>query len=196
MTSLSYKRDDGPSFPTDCFPARALQSRRKDGGGHRLVAYRKAEEQKNSIVNRRIKKAHKKQVDSAEANGNTLDGPFLLQLHCVDKPSELCSVDITEQKLNEVKPEDLKAFENVAYIDASVNSLSLASFSSFVSLRELSLCVNGIRSMTFDAFNFPHLEVRPAKEDDTRFRALEILMLDDNKLSSGVLNSVKNLNRS
>lgn len=34
-----------------------------------------------------------------------------------------------------------------------------------------------------------------AKEEDTQFRALEVLMLDENKLSSGVFSSLKNLKR-
>ncbi|XP_022618418.1 X-ray radiation resistance-associated protein 1 [Seriola dumerili] len=243
MTAASYKFDDGQSYPTKCFPARTLLSRRKDGGGHWLVAYRKAQEQKYSNVHRRIKESHKKLENSGVADGNTLDGPFLLQLHCVDKPSELCSVDVSDHKLNSVKPEDLKLFDNVVYIDASVNSLSLGSFSSFVSLRELSLSLNGICNMTFHASDFPCLEVLdlsynslsaddivsisrlprlkvlhltgnqlrhlppnlgssscdhtqlPAKEEDTHFRALEILMLDDNKLSSGVFSSLTNLKR-
>lgn len=37
--------------------------------------------------------------------------------------------------------------------------LSIGSFSSFVSLRELDLSVNGICNMTFDAADFRHLEV-------------------------------------
>ncbi|XP_040907987.1 X-ray radiation resistance-associated protein 1 [Toxotes jaculatrix] len=248
MNAASYKFDNGQSYPTKRFPARALGllRRRKDGGGHWLVAYRKAEEQRYSNVHRRIKETHKKQKNIRAADtlhGNTLDGPLLLRLHCVDKPSELCSVDISEQELNSVKPEDLKVFDNVAYIDASINSLSLGSFSSFVSLRELNLSVNGICNMTFDAPDFPYLEVLdlsynslsaddivsigwlprlkvlhltgnqlhhlpphlgfsncestqlPAKEEDTQFRALEVLMLDDNKLSSGVFSSLTNLKR-
>ncbi|KAF0038300.1 hypothetical protein F2P81_008784 [Scophthalmus maximus] len=166
-----------------------------------------------------------------------------LQLHCVDKPSELRSIDISEHKLNSVKPEDLSVFENVAHIDASVNLLSLGSFSSFVSLRELNLAVNHIRNMTFEASDFPHLEVldlsynslsaddvvsiswlprlkvlhltgnhlhrlplnlcssnrhqtQPsAKGGDSQFRALEVLMLDDNRLTSGVFGSLRNLER-
>ncbi|XP_029304202.1 X-ray radiation resistance-associated protein 1 isoform X2 [Cottoperca gobio] len=159
---------------------------------------------------------------------------FLLQLklHCVDKPSELCSVDISEQKLNSVQPEDLKVFDGVVYIDASSNSLSLGSFSSFVSLRKLNLSLNGLRNMTFHAPDFPQLEVLdlsynslsaddivfigrlpclkslhltgnqlhhlpqlPATEEDAPFKALEVLMLDDNKLSSGVFSSLSNLKR-
>ncbi|XP_044078939.1 X-ray radiation resistance-associated protein 1 isoform X2 [Siniperca chuatsi] len=213
------------------------------GAGHWLVAYRKAEEQKYRNVHRRIKETCENR-GADTPHGNTLDGLFLLQLHCVDKPSELCSVDISEQKLNSVKSEDLKVFCNVAYIDASINSLSLGSFSSFVSLRELNLSLNGLCSMTFHAADFPHLEVLdlsynslsdddivsigrlprlkvlhltgnqlrhlppnlgssshdaaqlPAEEEgDTQFKALEVLMLDDNKLSSGVFNSLTNLKR-
>ncbi|GAA6232269.1 X-ray radiation resistance-associated protein 1 [Lates japonicus] len=247
MTAASYKFDDGQSYPTKCFPARTLLRRRKDGGGHWLVAYREAEEQRSNYMHRRIKETRKKHENSRAADtphGNTLDGPFLLQLHCVDKPSELCSVDISEQELCSVKPEDLKVFDNVAYIDASINSLSLGSFSSFVSLRELNLSVNGICNMTFDASDFPYLQILDlsynslsadcivsigrlprlkvlhltgnqihrlppnlsssnldltqlglAKEEDTQFRALEVLMLDENKLSSGVFSSLKNLKR-
>ncbi|KAI3373603.1 hypothetical protein L3Q82_022197 [Scortum barcoo] len=126
------------------------------GAGHWLVAYRKAEDQKYRSLYKRIKDI--KSVADTPC-GNTLDGLFLLQLHCVDKPSELCSLDISEQELNSVKPEDLKVFDNVAYIDASVNSLSLGSFSSFVFLRELNLSLNGIYDMTFNAADFPHLEI-------------------------------------
>ncbi|XP_056267378.1 X-ray radiation resistance-associated protein 1 isoform X4 [Pseudoliparis swirei] len=165
-----------------------------------------------------------------------------LQLHCVDEPSELCSVDISEQKLNNVKPEELQVFGNVAYIDASVNSLSLGSFSSFVSLRELNLSLNGLCDMTCHAADFPHLQVldlsynsssaddiisighlprlkvlhltgnqlhhlphlgsfihdptqQRAEEDESDFKALEVLILDDNKLTSGVFNSLANLQR-
>ncbi|XP_031724990.1 X-ray radiation resistance-associated protein 1 isoform X1 [Anarrhichthys ocellatus] len=207
-----------------------------------LGADRNAEEQQHRNVQRGIKETYK-DCEADSPHGNTLDGLFLLQLHCVDKPSELCSVRISEQKLNSVKPEDLTVFDNVAYIDASVNSLSLGSFSSFVSLRELNLSLNGLCNMTFDAAHFPHLQVldlsynslssddivsigrlprlkvlhltgnqlhrlppnlgsfnhdptqQPAKEDDTEFKALEVLMLDDNKLSSGVFNSLANLKR-
>ncbi|KAM7397917.1 hypothetical protein PAMA_005994 [Pampus argenteus] len=246
MTATSCKFDDGQRNPTKSFPARTLLRGKKEGAGHWLVAYRKAEEQKYRNVHRRIKENYKKRETSRvvdSPHGNTLDGPFLLQLHCVDKPSELCSVDISDRKLNSVKPEDFKVFDNVAYIDASINSLSLGSFSSFVFLRELNLSLNGLCNMTFDAADFPHLEVldlsynrlsaddivsigwlsrlkvlhltgnqlhqlppnlgssnhdptaAPVKEEDTQFKALEVLMLDDNKLSSGVFNSLANLKR-
>uniref|UniRef100_A0A667X275 X-ray radiation resistance associated 1 n=1 Tax=Myripristis murdjan TaxID=586833 RepID=A0A667X275_9TELE len=96
---------------------------------------------------------------SVTPRGNTLDGPLLMRLHCVDEPSELCVVNISEQRLDSVEPDDLKEFDSVAYINAFVNSLSLGSFSSFCSLIELDLSLNGIRNMAFDAADFPHLEV-------------------------------------
>ncbi|XP_068457490.1 X-ray radiation resistance-associated protein 1 [Clinocottus analis] len=240
MAAASCKLDDGQSIPTKSFPPRALHQRRKEGAGHWLVDYGKTEEQQYRKVQRRRKDTSKE--CNNKTCDNTLDRLFLLQLHCVDKPSELCSVDVSEQKLNSVKAEDLKLFDNVAYIDASINFLSLGSFSSFVSLRELNLSLNGLCNMTFHAADFPHLQVldlsynslsaddiasfghlprlkvlhltgnqlhqlppdlgpfnddptQPAKEDDPEFRALEVLMLDDNKLSSGVFNSLRNLQR-
>ncbi|XP_051793743.1 X-ray radiation resistance-associated protein 1 isoform X2 [Acanthochromis polyacanthus] len=245
MTSGLYKFDDGQSCPTNCFPAGTLQQRSKEGAGHWLVAYRKAEKQRYRKVERRIKETYRIEENSFAdtPHGITLNRFFLLQLHCVDEPSELCSADISEQKLNSVEPEDLKVFDNIAHINASINSLSLGSFSSFVSLRELSLSLNGIRNMTFDATDFPYLEVldlsynslsaeaivslgqlphlkvlhltgnklhrlppnlgssnrdptqMSAKDEDTQFNTLEVLTLDDNKLSSGVFNSLTNLKR-
>ncbi|KAM6907152.1 X-ray radiation resistance-associated protein 1 [Xenentodon cancila] len=159
-----------------------------------------------------------------------------LQIHCVDEPFQLCSVDISERKLNAVKPEDFKVFENVAYIDASINSLSLGSFGCFAALRELNLSLNGICNMTFDVASFPHLEVLDLSYNSLSpegilslgrlprlkalhltgnqlrhlppdlgspqlptegkpFGVLEALMLDDNKLSSGVFHSLTNLQR-
>ncbi|XP_073335724.1 X-ray radiation resistance-associated protein 1 [Pagrus major] len=245
MTAAFCKHVDGQSYPTKCFPGRTLLHRRKEGAGHWLAAYRKAEGQKYRTLHRRIEETGRKRENDRAANtshGNTLDGCFLLRLHHLDKPLELCSVDISEQKLNAVKLEDLKGFDNVAYIDASINSLSLDSFSCFVSLRELNLSLNGLCNMTFEAADFPHLQVldlsynslsadgivsigrlphlkvlhltgnqlhqlppklgssnhdatQPPAKEDTQFKALEVLLLDDNKLSSEVFNSLTNLKR-
>ncbi|XP_067113833.1 X-ray radiation resistance-associated protein 1 [Osmerus mordax] len=166
-----------------------------------------------------------------------------MKLHCVDQPSDLCSVDISEQRLNSVKTEDLVDFDNVAYVNASDNSLPIEPFSKFSSLRELELSLNSLCNITFNPDGFPHLEVldlsynnlsvddimsigllpclkalhlthnqlqalppnlaaphkgpsqRSVEDAGTRFRALELLSLDDNKLSSGVFSSVANLKR-
>ncbi|XP_074528730.1 X-ray radiation resistance-associated protein 1 [Halichoeres trimaculatus] len=243
MTAASDKLFDGNNYPAKCLLARTLLHRRKEGAGHWLVAYRKTEEQRYRILQRRIKETHPLGGNTGPPPDNILDASFLLLHGCVDKPSELCTVDISEQELNSVNQEELKDFINVANIDASINTLSLDSFSSFVSLEELNLSLNRICSMTFDAADFPHLKVLdlsfnnlstdaivsigwlprlkdlhltgnqlrhlpsnlgsslsnptklPATEEDTQFRALEVLMLDDNKLSSAVFSSLKNLKR-
>ncbi|CAI5643751.1 unnamed protein product [Oreochromis niloticus] len=245
MTSASYTADAGRSYPIKCFPAGTSHHRRRDGAGHWLAAYREAEEQKYRRQRRRTKAAYKKcESELADtSHGVTLDRAFLLQLHHVDRPSELCSLDISEQKLSSVKPEELEVFDNVAYINASINSLSLGSFSSFVSLRELNLSLNEVSDLMFDAAAFPLLEVLDlsynclspdaivslgrlprlkvlhltanqlqhlppnlgsshqdptqlsTKEEDACFQSLEVLMLDDNELTSGVFSSLKNLKR-
>ncbi|XP_014852014.1 PREDICTED: X-ray radiation resistance-associated protein 1 [Poecilia mexicana] len=166
-----------------------------------------------------------------------------LQLHSVHKPSHLCSLNISEQNLTSVEPEELRDFVNVAYVDASDNFLSLGSFSCFTSLRELDLTLNRIKNMDFDVADFPHLEVlnlsfnllsaevllllgqfprlktlhltgnqlkslppnfgpshsdRPdmlSEEGAKPFEALEVLMLDENRLTSSVFYSLTNLKR-
>ncbi|XP_039474872.1 X-ray radiation resistance-associated protein 1 isoform X3 [Oreochromis aureus] len=221
MTSASYTADAGRSYPIKCSPAGTSHHRRRDGAGHWLAAYREAEEQKYRRQRRRTKAAYKKcESELADtSHGVTLDRAFLLQLHHVDRPSELCSLDISEQKLSSVKPEELEVFDNVAYINASINSLSLGSFSSFVSLRELNLSLNEVSDLMFDAAAFALLEVLHltanqlqhlppnlgsshqdptqllTKEEDACFQSLEVLMLDDNELTSGVFSRLKNLKR-
>ncbi|XP_029029886.1 X-ray radiation resistance-associated protein 1 isoform X2 [Betta splendens] len=211
----------------------------KVGVGHWLVAFREAQEQEYKTS--RIKAAYKNSRVT-DAAGTTLDGALLLRLHCVDGPSELCSVDVSEQNLTSVKLEDLRTFDNVAYVDASINALSLGSFCCFMSLREINLSVNGIRNMAFDATSFPRLEVLNLSynylsvddivsvgrltrlkvlhlsgnqlhqlppdlgsssrdnspiptQENKQFAALEVLILDDNKLTSGVFSSLANLKR-
>ncbi|XP_010868777.2 X-ray radiation resistance-associated protein 1 isoform X1 [Esox lucius] len=246
-----YKFDDnddvGNSYTANCFPIRSFFHQRKEGAGHWLVAHRNAVEHK--YWNRKtegIKYASKSILSectgTSDSPGSTLDAHLLLSLHCVDKPSDLCSVDISEQKLNLVKTEDLLDFENVAYVNASDNCLTIEPFGKFPSLRELELSLNGLCNVTLNTQDFPHLEVldlsynnlsgdsilsiglipclkvlhltgnqlqslppnmavhchgssQRTKDNGTLFHCLEVLMLDDNKLSSGVFSSLANLKR-
>ncbi|XP_069002629.1 X-ray radiation resistance-associated protein 1 isoform X3 [Embiotoca jacksoni] len=83
--------------------------RRKDGSGHWLLAYQKEEEQRYRNVNRRIK------ATFGNCENRTPDGPrgvildelLLLQLHCVDHPSKLCFVDVSEKRLTSMFHEDI-----------------------------------------------------------------------------------------
>ncbi|XP_037543497.1 X-ray radiation resistance-associated protein 1 [Nematolebias whitei] len=206
------------------------------------MAHRKTEWQRHRNMHRRTKETYRNENVQAP-RGATLDADFLLQLHFVDEPSQLCSVDINERKLNSVNPEGLKLFTNVAQVDASINALTLGSFGCFVSLRELNLSLNGIHDVSFHAADFPHLEVLdlsynhlsaqglvslgqlpclrtlhltgnqlhrlpltfassepdhaelPAEEGVRQFEALEVLLLDNNRLSSNVFFSLTNLKR-
>lgn len=56
----------------------------------------------------------------------------------------------------------------------------------------LSVVLHEVGELFFSSF----LLYRPATEEDTQFKALEVLMLDDNKLTSGAFNSLANLKRS
>ncbi|XP_056140195.1 X-ray radiation resistance-associated protein 1 [Lampris incognitus] len=252
-TGMYYQFDVGDSHPSSCFPVR----QRKEGAGHWLLVHKNEMESKYRNLQTKKKKHHLRTksnesgIKSTAESGtsdtpthNTLNAHFLMRLHCVDKPSELCSIDISDQRLTEtaVKSEDLKEFDTVVCINASVNSLSLGSFSNFCSLRELDLSLNGLCNMIFNAEDFPHLEVldlsynrltasdivsigllarlkilhlsgnklhdlppnlgclnhdptHPTKEEGATFRALEVLRLDDNKLSSGIFSSLAHLRR-
>ncbi|XP_011481756.1 X-ray radiation resistance-associated protein 1 isoform X2 [Oryzias latipes] len=233
MTSAHHRLGDGLSCPAKGFPAGTSQ-KREDAGCWLLQAHRKSE---NRAANRG------KKCKTTEADQLTLDALFLLQLHCVDDPSQICSVDISEQKLNSVKPEGFQVFENIAYIDASINSLSLGSFSCFPSLRELNLSLNRIQNLDLDSADFHHLQVlnlsynslspeslislsglsslkvlhltgnglhhlppnlsssdqdpteMSSEQERKHFESLEVLILDDNKLSSVVFYSLVNLKR-
>ncbi|CAL1573582.1 unnamed protein product [Knipowitschia caucasica] len=239
MTPLFENEQNGRN-KTDAVISRTSPTKRS-GAGHWLVAYRKAEEVHCTDVYRRVKETHKRQKN-VRSEDKTLDKDLLLRLHCVDEPFELSAVIIPEQNLNDVNCEDLHLFYNVIELDASLNSLSLGHFRSFVSLRELNLSLNRLQGMEFDPDDFPHLEVLDlsynsvsssavaalgrlprlrvlyltenqlsqfpsdpslsnhtshptSQENNTHFKSLEVLMLDDNILSSDIFNSLKNLKR-
>uniref|UniRef100_A0A8C9SUF2 X-ray radiation resistance associated 1 n=2 Tax=Scleropages formosus TaxID=113540 RepID=A0A8C9SUF2_SCLFO len=240
-----YKLDDGKSRPTHCFPVRSFFQQGRDGAGHWLVAHRNAVEHKyRRSAGRRAAgpatrehpsvshAAGAEQGGKAEAGGGALDGPLLMKLYRVDKPSDLCSADVSGRKLHSVKEDDLKEFDSVAYVNASDNRLTLEAFRGFPLLRELELSMNGLRDLRVTAARFPHLRVldvsfnnlssgaildlarlpslkvlhvtgnklcslpdplaaatrhaasRRKLAPETFFRALEVLMLDDNCLSS------------
>ncbi|KAJ7996678.1 hypothetical protein DPEC_G00239520 [Dallia pectoralis] len=239
--------DDGNKYTANCFPIRSFFHQRKGGAGHWLVAHRNAVEHKHR--NRPIngmkygsKSIQSKCPGTSALPYGTLDAHLLLSLHCVDKPSDLCSVDISEQRLNLVMAEDLTSFENVAYVNASDNCLTIEPFGKFPSLRELELSLNCLRNVKLNAQEFPHLEAldlsynnlsgddilpiglipclkvlhltgnqlqflppnmavhcngtsQRTKDNDMGFQRLEVLMLDDNKLTSGVFSSLANLRR-
>ncbi|KAG7321127.1 hypothetical protein KOW79_015542 [Hemibagrus wyckioides] len=248
-----YKLDNGESFPTNCFPIRSFHQS-KEGAGHWLIAQRVSVEDRYKILKQPTSVEHLSTAPSGQSecksleqrtikcSGNTLNGQILLALHCVDRPSDLCSVDISEKKLESVTLEGLEEFDNVAYINASDNFLTLEAFSRFPALRELELLLNGLSTVEVNAVDFPRLEVLDlsynnlssnsilaigllprlkvlhltgnnlhtlpldmagpntphgdlAPMSSELFQTLEVLMLDDNKLSSCVFRGLSNLKR-
>ncbi|XP_048838932.1 X-ray radiation resistance-associated protein 1 isoform X1 [Brienomyrus brachyistius] len=249
-----YKLDNGESTPSGLFPVKPLFKQRKTG--HWLVErsvleHKYTRSQKRKSQGLFTAEEHLALSDNTELlgsskvenRGTVLDGYFLMTLHCVDRPSELCFVDISGQKLYSVNLDNVEEFDNVAYINASDNRLNLDAFSGFPVLRELELSLNGLHNINVNDGDFPHLEVldlsynslssddilaisilpclkvlhltgnklltlpdimsvphqespRLKATQDRRFCALEVLMLDDNCLSSpGIFTSLANLKR-
>ncbi|XP_067232505.1 X-ray radiation resistance-associated protein 1 [Chanodichthys erythropterus] len=250
MTGLGiYKFDNGESYPSNCFPIRSYFHPRNEGAGHWLVAHRNTLEEgisKRKNVSGSCFEMHsgKHEKGRPASASNTLDAQLLIKLHCVDKPSDLCSVNISGQHLQTVKLEGLEQFDNIAYINASDNHLTLESFGRFPALRELDLSLNSLHNFEIHAEEFQRLEVldlsfnnitgesilnlsllarlkvlhltgnqlqmlplnmagpstclveKSTQEGSLQFQKLEVLMLDDNKLSSPeVFMSLANLQR-
>ncbi|XP_044878399.1 X-ray radiation resistance-associated protein 1 isoform X1 [Mauremys mutica] len=171
-TTKLYKLDHGNSYATNCFPARNILRTSEEGAGHWLVAHRAAQKTKfeavicakslqekvGGIPKYMSKLQHHGYTDEM-VQENILDGPFLINLHCVKIPSDLCSVDISNKNLVSAKEDDFEQFDSVAYINATENLLTLEAFRKFSGLRELELSLNGLRNLKISAGDFLHLEI-------------------------------------
>ncbi|XP_028451861.1 X-ray radiation resistance-associated protein 1 isoform X3 [Perca flavescens] len=185
MTAASYKFDDGQTQrnATKCFPPWTLPRRRKEGAGHWLVSYRKAEEQRYRDVHRRIK----------EFENRGADFPY----GSLSSFVSLREVNLALNGLCNMKF-DAADFPHLEVLDLSYNSLSaddIVSIGRLSRLTVLHLTGNQLHHLPPNLGSSSHDPTQPAKEEDTQFKALEVLMLDDNKLSSGVFNSLANLKR-
>nr|XP_019599925.1 PREDICTED: X-ray radiation resistance-associated protein 1 isoform X1 [Rhinolophus sinicus] len=168
-----YHLDDGKPYLNNCFPAKNLLRMPEEGRGHWLVAQKSnlkkkpkgmvevpakdQESQKKISFEVRGKKGSQleNQVDTP---GHVLDRAFLLKHHCVKKPSDLCSVNVSGLKLSKAKEKDFKHFHCVIYINASENLLPLEAFNTFPALKELELAFNGIKTVYVKYGDFKFLE--------------------------------------
>ncbi|XP_065452353.1 X-ray radiation resistance-associated protein 1 isoform X4 [Chrysemys picta bellii] len=171
-TTKLYKLDNGKSYATNCFPARNILRTSEEGAGHWLVAHRAAQKTKFEAVicakslqdevggtlQYLAELQHHGYMDEM-VQENILDGPFLIKLHCVKIPSDLCSVDISNKNLVSAKEDDFEQFDSVAYINATENLLTFEAFRTFSGLRELELSLNGLRNLKISAGDFLHLEI-------------------------------------
>ncbi|KAM6290488.1 X-ray radiation resistance-associated protein 1 [Porphyrio hochstetteri] len=89
---------------------------------------------------------------------NVLDEAFLMKHHHLKNPSDLCSVNISNQNLVSAKEDDFEKFNNLASINAAENLLKLESFRKFPGLWELELSLNGLRNVKITPGDFLHLE--------------------------------------
>ncbi|KAI8484635.1 X-ray radiation resistance-associated protein 1 [Branchiostoma belcheri] len=120
-------------------------------------------------------------VSQAEDRIGLLDGFFLMRVHCVDDPSDLCAINISDKELFRAKEVDFQLFDNVAYINAGENTLPFEIFRYFPIVRELELPVNNITNINVNIGDFQHLEVL-----DLSYNSLS----EDSSLSLGFLPSL------
>ncbi|KAM8923098.1 X-ray radiation resistance-associated protein 1 isoform 3-T3 [Lycaon pictus] len=174
MTSSGiYKLDNGKPYLNNCFPAKNLLRTPEEGRGHWLVARKcnlkkkpksvlqappdSQEIQKKVSFEVRGKKGSQ-QENQEDIPGHVLDRAFLLKHHCVRKPSDLCSVNVSGLKFSKAKEKDFKHFHSVIYINASENLLPLEAFHTFPTLKELELAFNGIKTVYVKYGDFKFLE--------------------------------------
>ncbi|XP_039211813.1 X-ray radiation resistance-associated protein 1 isoform X2 [Crotalus tigris] len=201
MASL-YKLDDGQWYPTNCFPAKSLlQPRSEEGAGHWQVARHNVEKTKIKWLfgTRAAQQSWqdcwwKVPIPRAE---KILNRAQLLKLHAVEKPSDLCSVNISHRNFALARESDFVQFDSVAYINATENLLTLETFRHFPGLRELELSLNGLRNLKVRIGDFPHLEIldlsyNNLSPEDVQILGilphLKVLHLTANGLSSLPLN--------
>ncbi|KAM6173945.1 X-ray radiation resistance-associated protein 1 [Erethizon dorsatum] len=168
-----YKLDDGKPYLTNCFPAKNLLRIPEEGRGHWLVARKgnlkkkpqgmvvtpfEGQESQKKVCFEVGKKKLSQQKIQADTSGHILDRAFLLKHHCVRKPSDLCTINVSGLKFSKAKEKDFKHFHSVIYINASENLLPLATFHTFPALKELELAFNGIKTVYMKYGYFKLLE--------------------------------------
>ncbi|XP_033060575.1 X-ray radiation resistance-associated protein 1 isoform X10 [Trachypithecus francoisi] len=168
-----YKLDDGKPYLNNCFPARNLLRVPEEGQGHWLMVQKgNLKKKPKGLVGAQAERRESLKVTSFEFRGKKgsrqenqvdlpgriLDQAFLLKHHCVRKPSDLCTVNVSGLKFSKAKENDFKHFHSVIYINASENLLPLEAFHTFPALKELDLAFNGIKTIYVKYGDFKLLE--------------------------------------
>ncbi|XP_019059940.1 X-ray radiation resistance-associated protein 1 isoform X2 [Fukomys damarensis] len=168
-----YKLDNGKPYLNNCFPAKNLLQMPEGGRGHWLVARKgnlkkksqgvvavpsAGQESQKKVCFEVGKKKLSHQKIQADIPGHILDRAFLLKHHCVRKPSDLCTINVSGLKFSKAKEKDFKHFHSVIYINASENLLPLEIFHTFPALKELELAFSGIKTVYMKYGDFKSLE--------------------------------------
>ncbi|XP_067145633.1 X-ray radiation resistance-associated protein 1 [Apteryx mantelli] len=159
-TTGPYKMGDGSSYATNCFPARNILCTNREGARHWLLAHGATRRSRirQAIPGEMPQRRRKPQSLASAEEDSILDEPFLMKHHCLKNPSDLCSVNISNQNLVSAKEDDFEKFDCVAFINAAENFLTLEAFRKFPGLRKLELSLNGLRNLKITAGDFLHLE--------------------------------------
>lgn len=126
--------------------------------------------------------------------------------HChVEDPSDLCSVNICGQNLSHVVHDDLKLFDNVAYVNASENELPFGISKirisetcffidfgkNFPIVREIEMTLNLMNNLIISPTDYPHLEVSNGKHAYMYvYLCVQVLDLSYNMLSTSDLSQL------
>ena len=150
------------------FPARKLGGA-SSGGGEWLVAYRAAERERcHAILSafpRSLSPPSRRTINTPMSVGITpliFSRAFLLDLHGVSSPQDLCIARVSGMGLSEWKEEgesDMEGFVNLTEIDASDNLLQLEAFLQLTALTCLDLSVNQISHVTLHEDSLNKLQV-------------------------------------
>ncbi|XP_076802825.1 X-ray radiation resistance-associated protein 1-like [Clavelina lepadiformis] len=171
MSSLAvWKLESANSYPTNSFPARGVARKLHESAGSWVVAYAEKQQSKfqasfnprkpnNLQSNLSTAPRVDRRLSNDKSDPHIFDAGFLLKHHHVDSALDLCSVNVSDQNLEDVNEEEFKDFINVAYINASENLLPFRPFNHFINLRELELPVNGLRNLKVEYGDFPNLQV-------------------------------------
>ncbi|XP_034789263.2 X-ray radiation resistance-associated protein 1 isoform X17 [Pan paniscus] len=203
-----YKLDDGKPYLNNCFPARNLLRVPEEGQGHWLVVQKgnlkkkpkglvgaqaeRRESLKATSFEFKGKKGSRRE-NQVDLPGRILDQAFLLKHHCVRKPSDLCTINVSGLKFSKAKENDFKHFHSVIYINASENLLPLEAFHMFPALKELDLAFNGIKTIYVKYGDFKLLEFLDLSFNSLTVEAicdlgilphLRVLLLTGNGLTS------------
>lgn len=167
--SVVWKLEDDSTFAVNCFPARGIARSTHEGAGSWIIAYAHEQHRRFGRSLKPIKRVvdqYSEEIKFSSTNkdveqhrGNSLNEDFLLRHHHIDTAIDLCSVNVCDCDLEFTDDVNFSKFENVAYVNASENLLSLAPFHTFPALREIELPVNGIRGIKVKEGDFPSLQV-------------------------------------
>ncbi|XP_054223687.1 X-ray radiation resistance-associated protein 1 isoform X6 [Homo sapiens] len=203
-----YKLDDGKPYLNNCFPARNLLRVPEEGQGHWLVVQKgNLKKKPKGLVGAQAErreslkatsfefkgKKESRRENQVDLPGHILDQAFLLKHHCVRKPSDLCTINVSGLKFSKAKENDFKHFHSVIYINASENLLPLEAFHTFPALKELDLAFNGIKTIYVKYGDFKLLEFLDLSFNSLTVEAicdlgilphLRVLLLTGNGLTS------------